>query len=123
MPENHAKLGAKYPIEFPANQWQTSIDVVERDRGTIKNFLEISYEELTSDLKGTCLKVTNFLEINPFDDQTLQGDFEVHGNKMKVSNQNAKSFARLNEEEWNILNSIANSGLKKYGYFSENPTV
>jgi hypothetical protein len=123
MPENQAKLGAKYPIEFPAKQWQTSIDVVERDRETIKNFLEISYEELTSDLKGTSLRVTNFLGINPFDDNTLQGDFEVHGNKMKVSNQNAKSFARLSQEEWSVLNSIANNGLKKYSYFSENPIV
>lgn len=123
MPENQAKLGRKYPIEFTAKQWQTSIDVVERDRGTINNFLEISYEELTSDLKSTCLKVTNFLEIVPFDDDTLQGDFEVHGNKMKVSNQNAKSFARLSQEEWRILNSIAYDGLKKYAYFSENPIV
>jgi hypothetical protein len=121
MEENQAKLGKKYTIEYPAKQWQRSIEVVENQKGEIKNFLEISYEEMTADLKETCLKVTNFLEIDPFDDTTLQGDFEVHGNKMKVSNQNHKSFVRLSNEEWQTINDIAGEGLKKYAYFSENP--
>ncbi|MFN3969037.1 sulfotransferase family protein [Flavobacterium sp.] len=123
MKENQPILGNKYPIDYTAKQWQSSINIVERERESINNFLEISYEEMTADLKGTCLKVTNFLEINPFDDNSLQGDFEVHGNKMKVSNQNHKSFARLSEEEWHTINTIAEKGLKNYSYYTEKPIL
>ena len=121
MEERQATLGKYYPIDFPAKQWQRSLEVVEAQKGTIKNFLEITYEEFTTDVKETSLKITNFLGIAAFDDSLLQSDFEVHGNKMKVSNQNHKSFVKLSDEEWKIINTIAEKGLKKYAYFSENP--
>jgi hypothetical protein len=122
MEEKQDEFGTRYPIELPAKQWQRSIELVDEQKGIIKNFMEITYEEMTSDLKGTSLKITDFLGIDTFEDQLLQSDFEVHGNKMKVSDQNYKSFARLSEEEWKTINGIAEKGLKKYNYYSESPT-
>ncbi len=121
MEEYQAALGIHYPIDFTAKQWQRSLEVIEDQKENIKNFLEISYEEFTTDVKETSLKITQFLEISEFDDALLQSDFEVHGNKMKVSNQNLKSFIRLTDDEWQIINGIAEKGLKKYAYFSEKP--
>ncbi|MGL2966879.1 sulfotransferase family protein [Flavobacterium sp. XGLA_31] len=121
MPEHQSELGKDYPIEFPAEQWQRSLDVVAQQKENTKFFLEISYEEFTTDVKETSLRISNFLGIDPFDDQLLQSDFEVHGNKMKVTNQNHKSYVRLNEDEWKAINKIAEKGLKQYNYFSETP--
>ena len=123
MPEKQVELGTLYPMEYPAKQWQRSLEVVENQKPLIRNFLEINYEDLTDDLQGTGLKISTFLGINNFDSTLLQGDFEVHGNKMKVSNQNPKSFARLTQEEWNTINTLAENGLKRYSYYSETPIV
>lgn len=119
MPEHQEELGSQYPIEFPAKQWQRSMEVVDKQKEKIKNILEISYEEFTADVKGCSLKITEYLNIDPFDEALLQSDFEVHKNKMKVSNQNKKSYLRLNEEEWNTINKWAEKGLKKYNYFRQ----
>jgi len=121
MEQHQEQFGLHYSIDFPAKQWQRSLEVVDTQKESIKNFLEISYEEFTTDIKGTSMKITNFLGIATFDDNLLQSDFEVHGNKMKVTNQNPKSFARLTIDEWKVINEQAKSGLKKYAYFSENP--
>lgn len=123
MEERQAELGTHYPIEYPAKQWQRSLEVVDAQKPQIKNFLEINYEDLTADLKGTGLKISTFLGINAFDEALLQGDFEVHGNKMKVSNQNPKSFARLSQEEWNSINTMAEKGLRAYSYYTEKPIL
>jgi hypothetical protein len=117
MPAHQDELGSIYPIEYAAKQWQRSIEVVEKQRVNIKNILEITYEEFTADVKGTSLKITDYLNIEPFDDTLLQSDFEVHNNKMKVSNQNNKSYSSLNEEDWQTINRWAEKGLKKYNYF------
>jgi hypothetical protein len=117
MEERQLELGAQYPIEYPAKQWQRSLEVVECQKPLVKNFLEISYEDLTADLQGTGLKITTFLGIDNFDNTLLQGDFEVHGKKMKVSNQNHKSFERLTNEELSAINIIAEKGLKNHLYY------
>lgn len=121
MEERQSEIGTHYPMKYPAKQWQRSLEVVTAQKPKINNFLEINYEDLTSDLKGTGLKISTFLGIDNFDNAILQGDFEVHGNKMKVSNQNAKSFIRLTPEEWHIINAEAEKGLKAYSYYSETP--
>ncbi len=123
MEERQAELGTHYPMEYPAKQWQRSLEVVESQKPKIHNFLEINYEDLTADLQGTGFKISTFLGITAFDEKLLQGDFEVHGNKMKVSNQNHKSFARLSEEEWHTINTIAEKGLKNYSYYTEKPIL
>jgi hypothetical protein len=121
MEAHQQEMGKHYPMELPAKQWQRSIDLVEEQKAGIKNFLEITYEEMTADLKGTGMKITNFLGIDAFEDQLLQSDFEVHGNKMKVSDQNHKSFVRLTPEEWETINKMAGNGLKKHNYYSQTP--
>jgi len=112
-------IGKKYPIQFSIKQWKRSIEVVDKQRPNILNFLEIRYEDLTENIENTTKKIADFLEISHFNENLLKEDFIVHGKKMKISNQNEKSFTRLNHDEWSVMNEVAEVELKKYNYYSE----
>jgi hypothetical protein len=121
MEPNKQIIGENYPIDYAIRQWKRSIEVVEEQKPKIANFLEISYEELTDNLENTATRITDFLAIEKFSHEILKGDFIVHRKKMKIANQNDKSFVKLSPADWITMNNIAEKELRKYNYYSEIP--
>lgn len=106
----------RYPIELCAQQWRVTDEIVERDSKAVTNFLQIYYEELVSMPNETVRKVTDFLGIAPLDEDSLAGDWVVHGVKSTIRDMNRASLQRLSNESISGIEKIAGERLKKHGY-------
>lgn len=110
---NH--LYDRYPIEMCANQWAVSQRRVHQAMASLENFLEITYEDLTEKPDETMRQVTDFLGMSP-----IQTEFseprQVHEVKEVISNMNARSLARLTEEDYQKIVKTAGVELERAGY-------
>nr|WP_271711532.1 sulfotransferase [Marinigracilibium pacificum] len=117
MEEVKNEFGSNYDISLAVNQWKRSLEVINNAKSNISNLIEVKYEDLTSSPKTQIDRITSFLGISPIKEENLSGAFEVHGNKKKISNQNEKSYSRLSESDWQLINKLAEKELIQYGYF------
>jgi hypothetical protein len=105
-----------YPIELCAEQWKRTDEVVRQDRGGVERFLRIHYEEFTTDPKSTIEKITDFLGVGMIDESKLQRSWDVHGYGKPIQNMNPRSYARLTVKDMDIIEKVAGSLLRAYGY-------
>lgn len=105
-----------YPIELCAEQWLRTDEIVQNDRKCIKNFLQISYEDLTENFSDTMKGITNFLGINEFPKEFLGEEWVVHGEKSVIRNMNNRSFKNLSEDDRIKIKQVCGKTLNKYGY-------
>lgn len=105
-----------YPIELCIKQWTYSLEEVEKHKGGINNFLEISYEDLCENTEEVLSKVTNFLNIESFSKQILTSSFSVHEKDSKIRNMNERSISRLSKEDLLKINKVAADHLDQHGY-------
>ncbi len=113
---SHRESG--YPIELCAEQWRKSDEVVTADSGKLKNFLPLTYEELTADPAGLFRRITDFLGIEPMDSTVFEDTMSVHGTVSRITNMNHVGLGRLAPEDFEKIQSVAADTLKKYGYDS-----
>jgi hypothetical protein len=106
----------KYPMEYCIRQWTRSIEVVERDRLAVKNFIEVRYEDLTERPFETINMILSFLNLQPLEQHFFTRTFRIHDNDSRIKNMNDESLARLTEKDLNIINSMAEETMMKYGY-------
>lgn len=107
----------EYPIELCAKQWTYTDRIVQESKKFISNFIQISYEELTSNPLVTIKKITKFLKIDDFPEDLLKRDFLINNVCSKIKNMNSENLSYLSKEDILKINSIASDTLLKYGYF------
>jgi len=117
MGEQAGTYGNHYPLELCIQQWIASQTVFENEKDKIKNLYEISYENFTNEPQIFAKEICEFLGIEDFDSTIFSQEMEVHGNSMKIKDQNEKSFKRLGSEDWNLINKNAEKVIKEYGYY------
>lgn len=105
-----------YPISLCAKQWTESLRKVEGEKGKLNNFLEITYENFTANPEKEIKTVTDFLGIEPFENNFFKQSFSIHGKTNEISNMNSRSFKKLSEDDIRSINEVAGNYLKKYGY-------
>ncbi|RUA35649.1 MAG: hypothetical protein DSY77_02285 [Bacteroidetes bacterium] len=111
------KYGAQYPLELCIQQWIASQTVFENEKDRIKNLYELSYEDFTLEPQKLAQEICEFLGIEKFESTIFSQEMQVHGNSMKIKNQNDKSFKRLSEKDWELINQNAEKAIKQYGYY------
>jgi len=99
-----------------ANQWGRSCEVFQRDMTKLNKVLEISYEELSEDLQKTLIKITDFLQLFPFEQSVFDKNFAIHGLNDKINNKNPDKLRRMTAEQKDIIESKVGRILKYYGY-------
>lgn len=106
----------EWPIEWCAEQWCSSLEIVERDRPQIERFLEIRYEDLTEKPGETLQRVSDFLGIELFPPDFSRRTWRIHGVESRISNMNRSSLQRLNAHETSRVTEVAKAELEEYGY-------
>ncbi|MCX2745200.1 sulfotransferase [Mangrovivirga sp. M17] len=117
MPEIKDEIGDQYDISFAIEQWKRSVNKVNEAKNQIPNFIEITYEGLTADPKSEMNRVTEFLGVSNLSESDFSDTFQVHGKTARISNQNQKSYNRLDLNDWKVINELAEKELKEFGYF------
>jgi hypothetical protein len=107
----------EYPIEWCAQQWRRSLEVVETVRPKLKRFIQISYEDLTADPDKTLRKICDFVGADHLNHSLKESPFEVHGARSSIKNMNGDCIRKLHAEQIIAINSIAGEFLKRFGYF------
>ena len=105
-----------YPIELCAEQWLRTDEIVQKDSEQIKNFLQISYENLTGNPYSTMKEITDFLGISEFPAEFLDEEWVVHGEKSVIRNMNDRSLQNLSEDEKKKIKEVCGKALSRYGY-------
>jgi hypothetical protein len=111
----------KYPIEWCAIQWCRTLQVVDQYKYKLKNFMEITYEDLTADPDDTVARICAFTGAEAFPGVLRSTAFEVHRHKEQIVNMNERSIRALTHAQLSAINSVAGDYLKQYGYFMSRP--
>lgn len=113
---NHPVYENAYPIELCAEQWKVTDQIVKQDRKAVDRFLQIHYEELTSDPQFTIRRITDFLGIEFINGSKLEGIWKTHGYDQPIRNMNPGSYARLSSRDIDKIEGVAGALLNRYGY-------
>lgn len=108
--------GGNYPIDLCISQWTESLKEVEENKRNLKNFIEIKYEDLTSNPELVINRLTQFLSLTPLPKTVLDQSFSVHEKSSEITNMNKRSLERLTPQEIKIINLRAEKMLQKYNY-------
>ena len=107
------------PIEDAALHWRRAHEVLLSDEPHIDRILWLSYEELCADPASALARAQSFLKLaDPFDIEASR-IFHVHnvdGAPSHVSSFNAKSIARLSDQDIASINRIAGPMIQRLGY-------
>ena len=116
LPGNPYEDLRNYPIELCMEQWIRSLEVVESQKGRLKNYIEISYESMTENPAEVIKKITDFLGVKAFRKDYFENSFSIHEKEGQIKNMNVNSFKRLSEEDFIKMNGVAENHLLRYGY-------
>lgn len=108
-----------YPIEFCAEQWKKSDEIMTQASNKLKRVISVKYEDFTENTAETLEKITEFLNIPPMPEEILTRVWSVHEMTSTIKNMNAAGLSRLNAEDYEKIRSVAGSVLEKYGYDHE----
>ena len=106
----------KYPIKLCIEQWVRSLEVVELQKNRLKNFTEISYESMTENPAEVLQQITDFLGVKPFRKDYFENSFSVHEKEGQIRNMNVNSFKRLSDNDFVVMNRVAENYLLRFGY-------
>lgn len=116
MAGNEFYSEGKYPMESCATQWKASLQEIEKIKGNLKNFKEISYEDLCDNPSETIKDILSFLDLPNFSQDYFNSSFTIHEKDSQIKNMNEKSFKSLGAEQIEKINAVASDYLIKYGY-------
>ncbi|MCX2739960.1 sulfotransferase family protein [Pontibacter anaerobius] len=117
MEGNHLYAeNGKYPLELCAKQWARSLEVVEQTKSKAENFIEVTYEDFTSNPDKVLRDITDFIHVQPFSSTFKDNVFKIHNVESNIKNMNGSSLKKLSAEDVVIINNVAYKYLDKYGY-------
>lgn len=108
-----------YPIELCAEQWKQSDDIVTRSKENLKRFYTIRYEDFVEAPHHMLKELTDFLEIEAMPASVLEDEWQIHEVNSSIVNMNPVGLKRLEEDDFQRIESVAKDVLKKYGYTRE----
>lgn len=109
----HRKAGQS--VEVAAKQWQQSNRIMLNQLEQVENKLLLRYEDLTLQPAENLDKVMTFLDL---DVSKLKTDrkWTVHGDTSNIRNMNARSLARLSNEDKTFIHQEAGELLDSFHY-------
>ncbi len=106
-------------IETAARHWATCMEILLTDLEKLDQSFFFTYEELTGEPEGTLTRMEKFLNLaQPFD-RKLFGEVSAHsidGSTTGLQNLNAKSIARLSDEDKRAIDALAGPLMERLGY-------
>ena len=113
------KPGERYPIDFCAQQWARSLELVEQTKAKAQHFLEITYENFTEKPDEVLRQITDFVGVAPFEGSFKEDVFSVHNVESSIRNMNDRSIKKLSAHDIALVNKVAAPQLKQWGYLIE----
>lgn len=110
------EFGECYPPELCAGQWQRSYERFQESRAQLPNVLELSYESLTEQPAENLARISEFLQIEPFDPALLDQQWSFREINSSIRNMNERSISRLTEAEIDAIEGAAGTLLAELGY-------
>jgi len=114
--KQNCHLGERYPMAYCAEQWTRSIQLVENSKGSLRHFIEVSYENLVNDTPATLNSIFAFIGLRKTNYQFENHNFKVHEKNSPVMNMNKTSFDSLTKDQINVISDIAGEKLHQYNY-------
>ncbi len=102
-------------VEVAAKQWQQSNRIMLKQLEQVENKLLLRYEDLTSKPAENLDKVMTFLDLDVSKLKTDQ-KWTVHGDTSNIRNMNARSLARLSNEDKAFIHQEAGELLDSFHY-------
>ncbi len=109
-------LGEDWPIEDSIKQWKRGNEILFDDAKHLKNYHQISYEELAKDPLNVLNGIANFLNVENFSSFDNEQSFQIHERETSVKDLNQVSIDRLSSEQITKISEIAGDMLKELGY-------
>lgn len=109
-------LAEGWPIEKSAWQWRRSNEVMQQDAASLQRYIQVTYEDLTSDTRGTLERIAGFVGIPGFEDIGSDRPWRIHERDEKVRDLNDESISRLSREQIAKINQVAGDMLDAFGY-------
>jgi len=107
--------GQPYPIEWCAQQWVTSNQIITQKLKHTKNSYQLFYEDLVEEYDENIQQLLRWLPVQSKTITKLKS-FTFHQKTLPIQNMNPSSIKRLSIEDIQKVNSIAKNELKKWGY-------
>ncbi len=112
----HDEFGESYPIDLCAQQWRVSHEIVSGDQEHLEHFLQLTYEEMTAQPAQTLNRITDFLQLQRMESDTVAETFHVHGVASPIRNMNDESIERLTQQEIASVRHVAEPVLRQFDY-------
>ena len=106
----------KHSIETAATQWSVSNEILLNDIPSLKNHLQLKYEDLVLNPVLTMKKVTDFLKIDDIDESIFRKSFQIHKVSAEIKDMNQESIARLNNVQIENFNQNAGKVMERLNY-------
>ncbi len=113
----HRRAG--HPIDVAAKHWAQANGWLLDDIEHLDRCLVVSYEGLCDHTEETLRRIESFLEVKPFDRDTLTRDYStrsIEGTPSPIRNMNDRSIARLSAADIDTINQIARGVMERLGY-------
>ena len=105
-----------YPISLCAEQWCATDRVLMQDRPQLDRFLCVKYEELAATPHEVLRAVTDFLELDPLQEDQAERRWKIHGVQSEIRDMNQDAVSRLSAEDRAEIREVAGEVLDRYGY-------
>ena len=105
-----------YPISLCAEQWCATDRVLMQDRPLLNRFMCLKYEELAATPRECLRAVTDFLELDPLQEDRWERSWRIHGVQSEIRDMNEAAQERLSAEDREEISEVARDMLEKYGY-------
>ncbi len=106
----------KYPFSLCARQWVSSLQVFEECKKDLQNVIEITYEELAENPSDVVNGILEKIGLEKFPEDYFEKSFTIHEKKSTIKNMNPSSFKRLDSQDIQAINEVAESYLTAYDY-------
>jgi hypothetical protein len=104
-----------YDIRTAALQWANVNSFLLSDFEHLQRQKIIRYETLSEKPEAVIREICEFIGISQ-DEIAVEGDWSIHKKVSSIKNMNWRSFERLSEEDYQIIEEAAGYMLKRLGY-------
>jgi len=111
-----------YPIEEAGRQWVFANTALLRDRGELRRYTEIRYEDFTADPVVTIRELFADIGVDPeiLEDEG-PGRLRIGARRFHVTDHNAESAARLSDADIAALHPVIGPMMERLGYAMKRP--
>ena len=110
------EYGTHYPIEFTAQQWLDSNNIILQAHKKVKNFHCVRYEELVATPVNHLNEIFSFVGLNQPYTSFKKEEFQIASHREKMINKNSENISLLQAAEKEIVWNIVAETATKLGY-------